>query len=198
MSNFAVLRRNQENTFSEKHWHRKYEEWPTLSCKAILHAFLKYKNKNWGQRCQFRDVCQNFKFYLCQPPPPSDNKKVVCLKIYELFWILFQIYLAHKKTAPLELRIHLTQFQPINLVKTEGFKHFMLKIIPPQKLVPIKSCFHINRGAVFSSSEPKAQSILGWRGFKFIQIKGPALSSGETITKKNLFLQNNWANSNQT
>ena len=44
----------------------------------------------------------------------------------------------------------------------------------------------------FSSSPPEplgqfqpnlAQSILGWRGFKFIQMKGPALFQGEIITK---------------
>ena len=41
-----------------------------------------------------------------------------------------------------------------------------------------------------SSSEPLgqfqpnlAQSILGWRGFKFVQMKGPALFQGEIITK---------------
>ena len=45
----------------------------------------------------------------------------------------------------------------------------------------------------FSSSSPEplgqfqpnlAQSILGWRGFKFIQMKGPALFQVEIITKK--------------
>ena len=44
----------------------------------------------------------------------------------------------------------------------------------------------------FSSSSPEplgqfqpnlAQSILGWRGFKFVQMKGPALFPGEIITK---------------
>ena len=44
----------------------------------------------------------------------------------------------------------------------------------------------------FSSSSPEplgqfqpnlAQSILGWRGFKFVQMKGPALFQGEIITK---------------
>ena len=68
----------------------------------------------------------------------------------------------------------------------------------------------------FSSSSPEplsqfqpnlAQSILGWRGFKFVQMKGPALFQGEIITQivknrltkfKNLLLQNHWANFNQT
>ena len=44
----------------------------------------------------------------------------------------------------------------------------------------------------FSSSSPEplgqfqpnlAQSILGWRGFKFVQIKGPSLFQGEIITQ---------------
>ena len=44
----------------------------------------------------------------------------------------------------------------------------------------------------FSSSSPEplsqfqpnlAQSILGWRGFKLVQMKGPALFQGEIITK---------------
>ena len=44
----------------------------------------------------------------------------------------------------------------------------------------------------FSSSSPEplgqfqpnlAQSILGWRGFKFVQMKGPALFQGEIITQ---------------
>ena len=51
-----------------------------------------------------------------------------------------------------------------------------------------------------------AQSILGWRGFKFVQMKDQTLLQGEIITKitkihwrniKNLLLQNNWANFNQ-
>ena len=51
-----------------------------------------------------------------------------------------------------------------------------------------------------------AQSILGWRGFKFVQMKGPAFSKGRqlrnsqnTLTKlKNPLLQNHWANFSQT
>ena len=48
-----------------------------------------------------------------------------------------------------------------------------------------------------------AQSILGWRGFKFVQTKGPAFFQGKIITKywkyideilKNLLLQNHWTN----
>ena len=49
-------------------------------------------------------------------------------------------------------------------------------------------------------------SILGWWGLKFVQIKGSALLQGEIITKKQKyitkskipFLQNHWANLNQT
>ena len=63
----------------------------------------------------------------------------------------------------------------------------------------------------FSSSSPKplgkfqpnlVQSILGWRGLKFIQMKGHAFFQGEIITKlmklKNVLLQNHRANFNQT
>ena len=61
-----------------------------------------------------------------------------------------------------------------------------------------------------SSQEPLGQfqpnlalSILGLRGFKFVQMKGPAFFQGEMIKKrennlKNLLLQNHWANFNQT
>ena len=51
-----------------------------------------------------------------------------------------------------------------------------------------------------------AQSISGWRGFKFVQMKAPAFSKGRllrnsenTLTKfKTLLLQNQWANFNHT
>ena len=51
-----------------------------------------------------------------------------------------------------------------------------------------------------------AQSILGWRGFKFVQMNGQFLSKGRQLGKsknklttfKNLLLQNQWANFNQT
>ena len=51
----------------------------------------------------------------------------------------------------------------------------------------------------------KAQSILGWRGFKFSEMKGPALFKGEIVTNSDYSLtklknlrQNHWANFNQT
>ena len=51
-----------------------------------------------------------------------------------------------------------------------------------------------------------AKSFLGWRGFKFVQMKCFPLFQGEIVKKllkciddyKNLLLQNYWANSNQT
>ena len=65
-----------------------------------------------------------------------------------------------------------------------------------------------------SSQEPHsqfqpnlAQSILGWQGFKFDQMKGPVLVQGEIIMKeqkyideikKNVLLQNHMTNFNQT
>ena len=64
----------------------------------------------------------------------------------------------------------------------------------------------------YSSPEPLGQfkiyfarSILGWREFKFVQIKWPTLFQGEIISKKwnyidkfkNLLLRNHWANFNQ-
>ena len=66
-----------------------------------------------------------------------------------------------------------------------------LKIISPEPL---------------SQFQPNlVQNILGWRGFKFVQNKGPALFQGDIITKwrkyiKNflLLLQNLWAKFNQT
>ena len=51
---------------------------------------------------------------------------------------------------------------------------------------------HCHKLFTFSSSSPEplgqfqpnlAQSILGWKGFKFVQMKGPALFPGEIITK---------------
>ena len=53
-------------------------------------------------------------------------------------------------------------------------------------------CLSVCKLFTFSSSSPEpqglfqpnlAQSILGWRGFKFVQIKGPTLFQGEIITK---------------
>ena len=50
----------------------------------------------------------------------------------------------------------------------------------------------------FSSSSPEplgqfqpnlAQSILRWRGFKFVQMKGPALFQGEIILKKRKYIE---------
>ena len=35
------------------------------------------------------------------------------------------------------------------LTKIEDFEHFLLKILPPQKIDPCKSCFHLNMSAVF-------------------------------------------------
>ena len=64
-----------------------------------------------------------------------------------------------------------------------------------------------------SSTEPLgqfqpnlAQSILGWRGLKFVQMKGPPFPRGDNYTNseniltkfKNLLLKNHWANFNQT
>ena len=31
------------------------------------------------------------------------------------------------------------------------FEHFLLKILPPQKIVPCKTCFNFNKSAVFST-----------------------------------------------
>ena len=53
-------------------------------------------------------------------------------------------------------------------------------------------CLSVCKLFTFSSSSPEplgqfqpnlAQSILGWWGFKFVQIKGPSLFQGEIITK---------------
>ena len=48
-----------------------------------------------------------------------------------------------------------------------------------------------------------AQSILGWKGFKFVQMKGSTPFQGAIITKSRkcideFHLQNHWANFNQT
>ena len=54
-------------------------------------------------------------------------------------------------------------------------------------------CLSVCKLFTFSSSSPEplgqfqpnlAQSILGWRGFKFVQMKGRALFQGEIITKQ--------------
>ena len=76
---------------------------------------------------------------------------------------------------------------------------FLIKICPLSVLVVLIVVVN------FSHFQPNlAQNILGWRGFKFVQIKGPASFQGEIIAKniltnlKNLLLQNHWANFNQT
>ena len=43
------------------------------------------------------------------------------------------------------------QFQLIEFSKIEDFEHFLLKILLPQKIVPCKSCFYLNKSAFFSS-----------------------------------------------
>ena len=57
---------------------------------------------------------------------------------------------------------------------------------------PSSVCLSVCKLFTFSSSSPEplgqfqtnlAQSILGWRGFQFVQMKGPALFQGEIITK---------------
>ena len=64
-----------------------------------------------------------------------------------------------------------------------------------QNLSVVRRCRHCcccRKLFTFSSSSPEplgqfqpnlAQNILGWRGFKFVQTKGPALFQGEIITK---------------
>ena len=60
------------------------------------------------------------------------------------------------------------------------------------KNLSVFRCRRCHKLFTFSSSSPKplgqfqpnlAQSILGWRGFKFVQMKGPALFQREIITK---------------
>ena len=55
-----------------------------------------------------------------------------------------------------------------------------------------RHCWRCRKLFTFSSSSPEplgqfqpnlTQSILWWRGFKFLQMKGPVLFQGETITK---------------
>ena len=74
-------------------------------------------------------------------------------------------------------------------------------------------CLFICKLFTFPSSSPEplgqfqpnlAQTILGWRGFEFVQMEGSALFQGEIIANihwwkfKNFLLQNHWANFNQT
>ena len=47
----------------------------------------------------------------------------------------------HNKSSLLVIKIYWIQFQLIGLTKIEDFKYFLLKILPPQKIVPSKSCF---------------------------------------------------------
>ena len=88
----------------------------------------------------------------------------------------------------------LVQFQP-NLTQSilgwRGFKFVQMK--GPalfQGQIITKLWKYIDEIKKSSSPEPLgqfqpnlAQSILGWRGFKFVQLKGPALFQGEIITK---------------
>ena len=72
-------------------------------------------------------------------------------------------------------------------------KAFLIKIYPLSSLSLCHCCRRRCRKLfTFLSSSPEplgqfqpnlAQSILGWRGFTFFQIKGPALSKGQIITK---------------
>ena len=119
-----------------------------------------------------------------------------------------------KKSSPPE---PLVEFQP-NLAQSilgwRGFKFIQMKdpalfqgeiITKEQKYIDeIKKS---SSPEALSQFQPNlAQSILWLRGFKFDQMKGPALFQEEifmkkqnTLTKfKNLLLQNHWANYNQT
>ena len=93
----------------------------------------------------------------------------------------------------------LGQFQPNlaqNILWWRGFKFVQMKgpalfkgeIIREQRK-------YIDKIKKSSSPEPLgqfqpnlAQSILGWRGFKFVQMKGPALFQGEIIKKKRKYI----------
>ena len=84
------------------------------------------------------------------PPPPQSwlSKSIrIVLKCYlnPVSIILKRI----RKTASLEIKMYWIQFQLINLIKTEDFDHFLLKFLPPQKVVPIKSFFFLNMSFVF-------------------------------------------------
>ena len=59
-------------------------------------------------------------------------------------------------------------------------------------VVCLSVCPSVCKPFLFSTSSPEplgqfqpnlAQSILGWRGFKFVQMKGPTIFQGEIITK---------------
>ena len=88
----------------------------------------------------------------------------------------------------------LGQFQPNlaqGILEWRGFKFDQMKgpALFQGKII-MKWWKYIDENKKSSSPEPLgqfqpnlAQSILGWRGFKFVQMKGPALFQGEIITK---------------
>ena len=77
----------------------------------LLHTFLKYEIKNWGQWCKFRDIGQNIQIFvknegwfysdfwnLCQLFSKSSLWKSIRI-VLNIIWILFQISLTYKKSS---------------------------------------------------------------------------------------------------
>ena len=55
------------------------------------------------------------------------------VKKYNIFLILLQISLPHKKNSTSRNKDILSTVPTYELTKTEDFEHFLLKILPPQK-----------------------------------------------------------------
>ena len=78
--------------------------------------------------------------------------KVLCKKKYEnclqiSFEPCFKISLVHKKSITSRNKDILNTVQ---ITKIEDLEHFLIKTLPPQKIVPCKSFSYLNMSAVFS------------------------------------------------
>ena len=54
-----------------------------------------------------------------------------------------------RKAAPLEIKIYWSRFKLTELVKTEDFEHFLLKIHPPQEYSLVNLVFCLNMSVAF-------------------------------------------------
>ena len=68
----------------------------------------------------------------------------IVLKYYSI--PVSNISLPHKKSSTSRNKDILNTVLTHELTKIVDFEHFLLKILPPKKIVPCKSCFYLNKG----------------------------------------------------
>ena len=124
------------------------------------------------------DISNNFEFHYFQ----SLNVFIFTVKRYNYNRMYIFI-------CPYTLQNHI-QFQLFSSPELKAQVSFSDRL---SSVVCLSVCLSVCKLFLFSTSSPEplgqfqpnlAQSILGWRGIKFVQMKAPAFFKGEIITKK--------------